>query len=51
MLMQCIETLFSECAQAEGGDHQDPAGQCATTARAQTPRAARRERNDQSSEL
>jgi hypothetical protein len=48
MLMQCIHNLFSEYAQAKGGNHQDAAGQCATsTARAQTPGAAtRRSRND-----
>jgi hypothetical protein len=48
-LMQCIQALFSECAQAEGGDHQDAAGQGATTARVQTSGAARRKRNDNSS--
>jgi predicted transcriptional regulator len=50
MLMECIQTLFSECVQAEGGDHQDAAGQCATTARAQTSGAARRKRDDNSSD-
>jgi hypothetical protein len=40
-LVKCIQHLFSECAQAEGGDDQDAAGQCATTtARAQTSGAA-----------
>jgi hypothetical protein len=45
-LMQCIQTLFSECAPTEGGDDYDAAGQCATNARAQTSGAARRKRND-----
>jgi hypothetical protein len=31
MLMQCIQNLFSECAQAEAGDHKDAAGQCAAS--------------------
>jgi hypothetical protein len=36
MLMQCIQTLFSECAPTENGDDHDAAGQCITNARAQT---------------
>jgi hypothetical protein len=50
MLMQCIQTLFSECAQAEGGDDQDAAEQCATTASAHTSGAVKRDRNDNSSD-
>jgi predicted transcriptional regulator len=50
MLMQCIQNLFLECTQAEGSDLQDAAGQYTTTARAQTPGAARRKRNDNSSD-
>jgi hypothetical protein len=49
MLMQCIQNLFSECAQAKSGDDHGAAGQGATTARAHTSGAARRERNDNSS--
>jgi hypothetical protein len=48
MLMQYIQYLFSECAQADGGDDQDAAGQCATT-RAHTSGTARRKRNTNSS--
>jgi hypothetical protein len=48
MLMQCIQNLFSECAQADGGDDHDAAGQGTTTARSHTSGAARRKRNDNS---
>jgi hypothetical protein len=48
MLMQCVQTLFSECAPTGGGDDHDAAGQCATNARAQTSGAARKRRNDDS---
>ena len=46
MLMQCIQTLFSECAPTEGGDSQGAAEHFSTTARAQTSGAARRKRKD-----
>ncbi len=48
MLIQCIQNLFSECAHAEGGDHQDAAGQRATTAVTHTSGAARSNRPDNS---
>jgi hypothetical protein len=55
-LMECIQDLFSEYAQAKGGDDQDGAGQFSTTARApkrdrrcaSTARAPKRDTDDTS---